>query len=154
MRLGVISDTHGYLDPKIPALFEGVDHILHAGDIGSPTILSDLERIAPITAVLGNNDFDLALGELEIVTLDGRKILLHHIVDLRDPAALIRERIDREKPDVVIFGHTHKPFSEQRGRTFYLNPGYAGGPRFNLSRSVAILHCDATGLRPEFKALQ
>ncbi|HAV64105.1 MAG TPA: YfcE family phosphodiesterase, partial [Verrucomicrobiales bacterium] len=56
MRIGVISDTHGYLDPKIPALFQGVEHILHAGDIGYASIILELEQIAPVTAVLGNTD--------------------------------------------------------------------------------------------------
>ena len=153
MKLGVISDTHGHLDPRIPALFEGVEHILHAGDIGPYSILSDLERIAPVTAVLGNNDFDLTIRDLEILTLNGRKFLLHHIVDVSQPAADLRSRITRETPDAVIFGHTHKPFAEQRGTILYFNPGYAGRPRFNLSRSVAILHCDSAGIRHEFKNL-
>ena len=75
MKIGVISDTHGYFDPRLPALFAGVDHILHAGDIGRYDIISELENIAPVTAVLGNNDYDLTLRETEIVTLDGRKVL-------------------------------------------------------------------------------
>lgn len=153
MKLGVISDTHGHLDPQIPALFEGVEHILHAGDIGPYSILSELERIAPVTAVLGNNDFDLTVRELEVLTLNGRKFLLHHIVDVRAPAPGVGGPIAREKPDAVIFGHTHKPFAELRGSIFYFNPGYAGRPRFNLSRSVAILHCDSSGIRHEFRSL-
>ena len=153
MKIGVLSDTHGHLDPRIPALFDGVEHILHAGDIGPYSILSELERIAPVTAVLGNNDFDLTLRESEVVTLSGRKFLVHHIVDVRAPAVGLRERIARETPDAVIFGHTHKPHAEQRGRTFYFNPGYAGRPRFNQARSVALIHCDDAGLRHEFKAL-
>ena len=153
MKIGVLSDTHGHLDPRIPALFDGVEHILHAGDIGPCSILSELERIAPVTAVLGNNDFDLTLRESEVVTLAGRKFLVHHIVDVRAPAEGLRERITREAPDAVIFGHTHKPHAEQRGRTFYFNPGDAGRPRFNQARSVALIHCDAAGLRHEFKPL-
>ena len=128
MKLGVISDTHGHLDPRIPAIFEGVEHILHAGDIGPYSILSELERIAPVTAVLGNNDFDLTLRESELVTLGGRKFLIHHIVDALAPARTIGDHLARETPDAVIFGHTHKPYAQQRGRTFYFNPGYAGHP--------------------------
>ena len=153
MKLGVISDTHGHFDPKIPALFDGVEHILHAGDIGPYSIISELERIAPVTAVLGNNDFDLTLRQSELVTLDGRKFLVHHIVDVLVPAEGIGERIAKEAPDAVIFGHTHKPYAGQRGRTFYFNPGYAGRPRFNLARSVALLHLDEGKLRHEFKPL-
>ena len=153
MKLGIISDTHGHLDPSIPAIFEGVDHILHAGDIGPYSIISELEQIAPVTAVLGNNDFDLTLRESELVVLGGRKFLVHHIVDARAPSQTIGDRIRQEAPDAVILGHTHKPHAEQRGRTFYFNPGYAGRPRFNLARSVALLHCDDAGLRHEFKSL-
>lgn len=153
IRIGVISDTHGHLDPKISGFFKGVDHILHGGDIGMPSLVLHLEQIAPVTAVLGNNDLGLEFKETEIVQLDGRKFLVHHIVDTRAPAKPIQNRIIRENPDVVVFGHTHKPFCETIGRTLYFNPGYAGKPRFNLSRSVAILHCDATGITAEFKQL-
>ncbi len=153
MKIGVISDTHGHLDPRIPKLFAGVDHILHGGDIGPPWLISELEQIAPVTAVLGNTDADLHLNETEVVQLGGRTFLAHHIVDPRAPGEIIRQRILRENPDVVVFGHTHKPFNQRIGKTLYFNPGYAGQPRFNLERSIAILHCDDRGIRAEFKAL-
>ena len=153
MKIGVISDTHGYFDPKIPELFAGVNHILHGGDIGLPWLILELEQIAPVTAVLGNNDVGLDFRETELAELDGRKFLLHHIVDPRKPADAIQRRIIREGPDVVVFGHTHKPYSETIGRTLYFNPGYAGKPRFNLARSVALLHSNAKGVRPEFLQL-
>jgi putative phosphoesterase len=153
MKIGVISDTHNHFDPKIPALFEGVDHILHGGDIGLPWVILELENIAPVTAVLGNNDEGLQFKETEVITLEKRKFLVHHIVDVRQPAEVIQRRISREKPQVVVFGHSHKPFNEVIGKTLYFNPGYAGKPRFNLTRSVAILHCDPTGIRAEFHDL-
>ena len=153
MELGVISDTHGYLDPKIPRLFAGVGHILHGGDIGLPWLILELEQIAPVTAVLGNNDTGLDLRETEIAELEGRKFLVHHIVDPRKPSEAIQRRIIRENPDAVVFGHTHKPFHETIGRTLFFNPGYAGKPRFNLTRSVAILHCNSNGITPEFLEL-
>ena len=150
MKIGAISDTHGYFDPKIHKLFAGVDHILHGGDIGLPWLILELEQIAPVTAVLGNNDAGLEFQETEVAELDGRKFLLHHVIDPRKPADAIQRRIIRETPDVVVFGHTHKPFAEVMGRTLFFNPGYAGKPRFNLPRSVAILHCEADRIRPEF----
>jgi putative phosphoesterase len=153
MHIGVISDTHGFLDPQIPKLFAGVDHILHGGDIGQPWLILELEQIAPVTAVLGNTDTDLNFNETEAVRLGGRKFLVHHIVDVRAPAETIRQRILRENPDVVIFGHTHKPCNQTIGKTLYLNPGYAGKQRFDLGRSVAILHCDGAGIRAEFRKL-
>ena len=153
MKIGVISDTHAYLDPKVPALFEGVQHILHGGDVGLPWLILQLESIAPVTAVLGNTDAGLSYKETEVIQVGDRKFLIHHIVDVRSPADGIKRRIIRENPDVVIFGHTHKPFSEMLGKTLYFNPGYAGKSRFGLPRTVAILHCDGAAITPEFKAL-
>ena len=153
MKIGAISDTHGHFDLKIPKLFAGVDHILHGGDIGLPWLILELEQIAPVTAVLGNNDLGFDFKETEVAVLDGRKFLVHHILDPCKPAEAIQRRIIREGPDAVVFGHTHKPFCETIGRTLYFNPGYAGKPRFKLARSVAILHCDAGGIRPEYLEL-
>jgi len=153
VRLGVISDTHGYLDPRIASLFEGCAHILHAGDIGPNTILLELEHIAPVTAVLGNNDFDLQMGEFESLTLEGKKFLVHHIVTPGHPSEALARRLARDRPDVVVFGHTHKPFAEQLSGVLYFNPGYAGKPRFKLARSAAILHLESTGIRHEFLSL-
>src|ERR1041385_1247401 len=135
-RIGIISDTHGHLDPKVPELFQGVDHIFHAGDIGLPWLILQLEDIAPVTAVTGNNDVGLEYKETELVELDGRKFLLHHIIDVHAPEEKIKRRIIRANPDVVIFGHTHKRFCETIGQTLYFNPGYAGKPRFKMARSV------------------
>ena len=153
MRIGVISDTHGLLDLRIKSFFAGVEHILHGGDIGPASIIYTLEKIAPVTAVLGNTDAGIDYRETEIVTLAGRKFIVHHIVDVHEPAEGIKDRIEREEPDVVVFGHTHKPHASTIGKTLYFNPGYAGKPRFNLPRSVAILHCDGEGIRPEFLSL-
>src|SRR5687768_3443014 len=152
MRIGIISDTHDLLDPRVPELFDGVDHIFHGGDVGLPWLISQLEEIAPVTAVLGNTDNGIALRETEVVQLDGRKFLIHHIVNPHAPHEVIARRIAREKPDVVVFGHTHKPFSERINGTLYLNPGSAGRARFNLPRTVAILETGAE-LRVEFKSL-
>ena len=153
MRLGVISDTHNYLDPKIPGIFAGVDHILHGGDIGLPALILELEDLAPVTAVLGNNDTDLDFKETEILHLEDRKFLVHHIVDVRDSSDPIKRRIIRENPDVVVSGHSHKRHCETIGQTLYFNPGYAGKPRFNLPRSVAILRLDASGITAEYYEL-
>ena len=153
MKIGLISDTHDYFDPRIPALFTGVEHILHAGDIGSPRIIQQLEAVAPVTAVLGNNDFDPTWRETEVVSLGGRKFLVHHIVGLRTLAEGIRDRIARVQPDVVVFGHTHQPLEERRDGTLFLNPGYAGKPRFGMARSVALLHLEAGEMRMEFLTL-
>lgn len=151
MKIGVISDTHDYLDPRVVEDLEGVDHILHGGDVGLPWLLLDLRAIAPVTAVLGNTD-DPALGyrETEIVELAGRKFMVHHIVNPRSPDDKLKARIAKERPDVVVFGHTHKPFNETIGRILYFNPGSAGKARFGLPRTLAILDCSKDKIKPQF----
>jgi len=153
MHIGVISDTHGFLDPKIAEIFHGVEHILHAGDIGSTAIVAELRLIAPVTAVLGNNDGGLHFDLTEVLDLGGFKFLVHHIVDARRLPRPLEERISRERPDVVVCGHTHRVFAERLGRVLYFNPGYAGKPRFGLERSVAILECDGHGIAHRFVPL-
>jgi uncharacterized protein len=149
-RIGILSDTHGFLDPKVLELFKGVNHILHAGDIGLPWLILELEDIAPVTAVTGNTDERLEFKETELVEVGGRKFLLHHMVDVHSPDDKIKRRIIRENPDVVVFGHTHKRFCETQGQTLYFNPGYAGKPRLNLARSVAVLTCDEKGITADY----
>jgi uncharacterized protein len=150
VKIGVISDTHGFLDPKIPELFAGVGHILHAGDVGDPMIELELKFIAPVTLVVGNNDPGLPFKETEVITLAGRKFLIHHIVNPLAPADKLKLRLAKERSDVVVFGHTHKPFCGTLGGILFFNPGYAGKPRFGAERSVAILHCDKKEIRQEF----
>jgi len=153
MKIGVISDTHNYLDPRVFELFAEAEHILHAGDIGQPKILIELEQIAPVTAVSGNTDDVAFLYRLtEVIELAERKFLLHHIVHPHHLEESLKARVQRDDPDVVVFGHTHKPFVEVIGGILYLNPGYAGKSRVGMKRSVAILDCDGA-VRPEFLAL-
>jgi putative phosphoesterase len=154
LKIGVISDTHNFLDPKVAKLFAKVDHILHGGDVGMHWLILELQLIAPVTAVFGNTDeAALRLRETEVVELKKRKFLVHHIVNPQSLGDAIKARIADERPNVVVFGHTHKPFCETIGGTLFFNPGYAGKPRFGMERSVAILHCDAKKVRPEFLAL-
>jgi hypothetical protein len=150
MNIGVISDTHNFLDPKILELFAGVGHILRAGDIGNATIISELEEIAPVTAVYGNTDMGLPFKETEIIELGTRKFLIHHIVNPHSLTDRLKERIARAQPHVVVFGHTHRTFCETIGGVLYFNPGSAGKPKFGLGRTVAILHCDAKEIRHEY----
>lgn len=153
MKIGVISDTHGYLDPKVFDLFSGVDHILHAGDIGFASLILELEEIAPVTAVLGNTDMDLPFKETEVVKLSGRKFLVHHIGHPQQLSERAAARVKRERPDVVVFGHTHRQFDVTLDGIRFFNPGYSGKPKHGADRSIAVLHCDAQGIRPEFLPL-
>lgn len=152
-RIGVLSDTHGYLDTAIAEHFKGVQHIIHAGDIGMPSLLLELEAIAPVTAVIGNTDSELHYKETELLHLAGRKFLIQHIIDPIAPAEKLRRRIISEDPDVVVFGHSHRRFCQKIGRTLFLNPGYSGKQRFELDRSVALLHCDASEITATYLAL-
>jgi uncharacterized protein len=154
MKVGVISDTHNFFDPQIAKLFQGVQHILHAGDIGLPRILRELEQIAPVTAVSGNTDeAGFHYRETECVEFEGKKFLIHHIVALPHLSEAVQSRIAREKPHVVVFGHTHKPFAEYVGKTLFFNPGYAGKSRFGMERTLAILEYDAEGIRWQYHTL-
>lgn len=147
-RIGVISDTHDFLDPQIPRLFKGVEHILHAGDIGRPRILLQLEEIAPVTAVAGNTDDPgFHYRETELIALAGRKFLIHHIVQPHDLSGSLQTRLRREKPEVVVFGHTHKPFQQTIDGILFFNPGYAGKSRFGMERTVAVLECAEKDIR-------
>ncbi|HMP81444.1 MAG TPA: metallophosphoesterase family protein [Verrucomicrobiota bacterium] len=154
MKIGVISDTHDFLDPKVLNLLRGVDHILHAGDIGMPWLLMELETVAPVTAVAGNtDDAHCRFKQTQCIELGGRKFLIHHIVNPRALDDNLKKRITKEQPHVVVFGHTHKAFCETIGGVLYFNPGYAGRPKFNTDRCVAILDCDQDGVRHEFLPL-
>lgn len=153
MKIGVISDTHSYLDPQIPQLFDGVDHILHAGDVGPYSLLLELEAIAPVTAVLGNTDTWLQLKLTERIELGGHRFLVQHIVNPHALTDELRDLIAAGRCDVVVIGHTHKAFNAEIGGVLFFNPGYAGKQRFALERSVAILHLEGKRIRPEFKSL-
>jgi uncharacterized protein len=136
VEFGVISDTHGLLRPEAVKALEGVDMIIHAGDIGKPEILEALRAIAPVVAVRGNNDtgeWALTLPKTEVVEV-GRIALyvLHdiHALDL-DPAAA--------GFDAVISGHSHQPAVARRHGVLFVNPGSAGPRRFKLPVSLARL---------------
>ena len=153
MKVGLISDTHGYLDPKVLDYFEGVDHILHGGDVGPYSLILQLENLAPVTAVLGNTDTMIPLRETECVQLENKQILLHHIVDPHHRECPIQQRIRRERPDIVVYGHTHKPYAQIIEGILFLNPGYAGKQRFNLPRSIALVEFNENEIRHEFLQL-
>lgn len=139
MTLGILADTHGYFDPRLPELLAGVDHILHAGDICGGRILVELERIAPVTAVLGNNDYDPRLRETELFVTGEVRILVRHIVPAGPPDPELRAELERWGAQGVVFGHTHRPFDREYDGVRFLNPGFAGNPRLGHDRGVLIL---------------
>lgn len=145
MLAGVIFDTHGYFDERVAPCFEGVDLIFHAGDIGGAEVLSRLGLIAPVLAVLGNNDLysGLPLAPRMLLELEGHRIQLVHEVAHADPDAAT---------DVLICGHSHKALIEWRGTTLHLNPGAAGRRGFHKLQSVALLRLEE-GRPPEAELL-
>jgi len=134
--IGVISDTHGLLRPEAVAALAGVERIVHAGDIGSPEVIAALQRIAPVSAVRGNNDREAwaaDIPETEVVEVGAVSLyVLHdlHELDLDPRAAGFA---------AVIAGHSHQPRREERDGVLYLNPGSAGPRRFKLPISLARL---------------
>ena len=152
-RVGLISDTHDFLDPRVRDVFAGVDHILHAGDIGLPWLIRQLEEVAPVTAVAGNCDPESSFRSTELVELVSRKFLLQHQVDPRYPADGLARRLATHPPDIVVFGHTHTRFCEMVNGVLFLNPGYAGKPRFKQARSVATLAISNSEVKVDFHFL-
>jgi uncharacterized protein len=149
--LGVISDTHGLLRPEAVAALQGVERIVHAGDIGSPDVLTALGRIAPVSAVRGNNDRDAwakVIPETDVVEVgDVSLYVLHdlHELDLDPRAAGFA---------AVIAGHSHQPKLEERDGVLFLNPGSAGPRRFKLPISLARLTVAGPRVRAELVTLE
>jgi putative phosphoesterase len=150
MRIGVISDTHGLLRPRVCEVFAGVDHILHAGDIGGEEILAGLGAIAKVTACAGNNDGWRCgpAGKTARISLDGLRFLLVHI---REDA---EGELRRAPADVVVFGHSHKPVDERRDGIWWFNPGSAGPRRFSLPVCVGLIERVRGEWRARHVALQ
>jgi uncharacterized protein len=139
LELGIVSDTHGLLRPELFRVLEGVHHILHAGDVGSPDLLTALEAVAPVTAVTGNTDgFDLRhrLPEVQELELgDLKTIVIHGHQFGRSPTPAV---LRKAYPDagLVVFGHTHRPVMVNLEGTWFVNPGSCGPRRFDLPVEV------------------
>jgi len=145
VRLGVIADTHGLLRPEVFDVFKEVDHILHGGDVGKPEILTELEALAPLTAVYGNvdgPDVRARLPQVATRELDGFEIVVTHGDQFGHPTP---ENVHAAFPraDIIVYGHTHRPLLELVDRTVtVINPGGAGPGRFGLPPSVGILELE------------
>jgi putative phosphoesterase len=146
MKIGVVSDTHGLFRPEIKRALKGVERILHLGDVGDISVLKELGKIAPVTAVRGNTDREgpsSELPETEVVLIADRYVYMLHDLKLLhlDPAA--------GKFAAVLFGHTHLPNYDVRKGVLYFNPGSCGPRRFKLPVTVGVLKVNKDG---EFKA--
>ncbi len=155
MRLGIIADTHGLLRPEVFSVFEQVDRIFHAGDIGSFDIVTELEAIAPVTAVYGNTDgFALRdrLPDVVDIEIDGFRLLLTHGDAHGVPTP---EKLNRSYPDaeIILFGHTHRPLlTIVDSVVTVMNPGAAGPRRLDLQPSVGIMELEP-GIPPRARVV-
>lgn len=140
-RVGLISDTHGLLRGAAVEALRGSDLIIHAGDVGKPEILTELERIAPVTAIRGNIDHGAWAQKLPptaVVEAGSAQIYVIHDVhelDLNPRTSGIQ---------IVVSGHSHKPSRTENDGVLYINPGSAGPRRFRLPITVARLDLGTT----------
>lgn len=147
MKIGLISDTHGYFDETLNEHFAGCSEIWHAGDIGDLTVITSLERIAPVQSVFGNIDdkeMQTRYPENLWLTRDGVDFLITHIAGKpgRYPAR-VKKLIDDRKPAVLICGHSHICLvKKDEGGLLYINPGAAGQQGFHAMRTVVRLNVE------------
>lgn len=151
MRIGIVSDTHGLLRPDALTALEGVDHIIHAGDMGSPDIVPAFSECAPVTAVRGNVDCYAWAREFPAtaaVELGGALIyVVHNIEDLDlDPRTA--------GVSAVVYGHSHIPKQEVRDGVLFFNPGSIGPRRFRLPVAMGYLIVDAGDIVSEIRLLE
>ena len=143
MLIGVVSDTHGHVDPRLLDAFAGVDAILHAGDVGSMAVLDALAAIAPVHAVCGNNDEPLGclgLPHTLDLTLGGVAIRVVHQLPHAGDLSDVR---------VLVYGHSHRQVNELRDGVLHLNPGAAGRAGFHALQTGALLTIDGDSAHAE-----
>lgn len=150
MRVGVLSDTHNLLRPRVPELLAGCDRILHAGDVGDLEILEALNRIAPVQAVRGNTDSGATAAKLPedlAGDVDGLAFRMIHRREDADPSWIPGLRL-------LVFGHSHRPELEWQGSCLLLNPGACGPRRFRLPLTLAILTIADQRILPEILSVE
>ncbi len=150
-KIGIISDTHGLVRPRVTKLFKDVDLIVHAGDVGKPDVLEALQTITKVYSVRGNVDtgkWANRLPETEIIQVGQIDLcILHDLNELDiDPVAA--------EFNVVISGHSHIPKCEARNGVLFINPGSAGPRRSNYPISIAFLYINGLSIDTEIVRLK
>ncbi len=172
MKIGIVSDTHGFFDPRLPEVLTGAEVILHAGDVGSQQVLDELARIAPVQAVRGNVDTaELGLPPSRMLQFENVQVeVMHQLpfpqgeLKVWSDGALL-EKVHPERREaflqtfdkstrVVVFGHSHQPCLLTMGHTLFFNPGSAGQQRFSLPRCVGLLEMFPRGIRGTVVSLE
>jgi uncharacterized protein len=149
-RIGLISDTHGLLRPEAVAFLQGCERIVHGGDICDASVIEALVRIAPVTAVRGNNDrgswADAIPESLQVRVDDVTIYAIHDLSQMSIVPAV-------EGIRVVVSGHSHKPAIAERDGVLYVNPGSAGPRRFSLPISIGELVIDGESVEARLVTL-
>ncbi len=172
MKIGVVSDTHGFLDPQLAEHLRGVDAIVHAGDVGSEDMLAELKGLAKVYAVAGNVDSPLMQMPLTLKWRLGN-LQLEVLHELAAPQSELRlwsgdlllQKLNPERREaflksfdpatrLIVFGHTHQPSLDLIGTRLFLNPGSAGKKRFSLPRSYAMIETFPRGVRASIESLE
>ncbi len=150
MLVGVISDTHNYMDARALQLLQGVEHILHAGDVGDDGIIKELAGIAPVTAVRGNVDREgptsLYPADVTLELAGYRIFLTHDVKPPRREADSALEQYRQAGVDVVVYGHSHIAYQQRWGDILFFNPGAAGKRRFKVIPSLGFLTLTPAGV--------
>ena len=158
MLVGVISDTHSYMDARALQLLQGVEHILHAGDIGDDGVIKELASIAPVTAVRGNVDREgltsLYPAEVTLALAGYRIFLTHEVKPPKREADLALEQYRRAGLDVVVYGHSHILYQQPWGGILFFNPGAAGKRRFKVIPSIGFLTLTPAGVEGRITLLE
>ncbi|MFH1478349.1 MAG: metallophosphoesterase family protein [Candidatus Omnitrophota bacterium] len=162
MKIGVISDTHiagakCEIDPNVFSILDGCDLIIHAGDLIDICVIECLEKIAKVEAVHGNMDTagtkDM-LPDKKVLTLENKKIcIMHGHGHPKNIVHILEEEFLKEKPDIVIFGHSHMPMNEEINGVLYFNPGSATDIVFAPYRSIGIIELSKNNIKAEIKRL-
>lgn len=172
MKIALVSDTHGYVDPNLTDLLAGVDSILHAGDVGSRAVLDNLEQIAAVRAVQGNVDpaslnlppsLNVRLGNVQIEVQHQLPVPQDELEKWGDGSGLVKSNPERRArfletfdpgTKVVVFGHSHRPCLVTMGHKLFFNPGSSGKKRFSLPRCFGFLEIFPRGVRGSIIGLE
>ncbi|HID40338.1 MAG TPA: metallophosphoesterase [Calditrichaeota bacterium] len=153
MKVGLISDTHGKVAPEVFTIFNDVELIIHAGDIGNEQVIIELSSIAPVKAVYGNSDYFPLVSRykrIDFFLLNKFCACLTHIVSSPKTFAFQLFKMDR-CVDVVIYGHTHRVEQARFKDILFINPGSASQPRYGKSKSVALMEITDDDILVDFK---
>ena len=141
MKLAIISDTHGLLRPEVIEHIEGVDAILHGGDINKQSVVDELRRYAPLYVVRGNNDKDWAADIPHELTVTLGGVTFYMVHNKKEVPANL------SGVDAVVFGHSHRYFQEERSGVLWLNPGSCGPRRFDQEITLMLAEAEGGRLR-------